>query len=245
MKTFIIQLNSEKLVSTDNMALVDALGYYKFLYGHRNDVEQYTYSLISDADELMYSTMHDKVPVGNIEFVQGFLNQFYSIKNIVPINIPEELNKEKFLKREVFLYTGKENLGDKELFVKSADRLKGICDIMQYSRIQELSERVAVSGVIDNIESEWRAFVHRGQLVGLQNYLGNFAVFPDVARINEMIAEYKDCPPSYTLDVAVCEQGTVLIEVHNFVSCGLYGFNEHKLLPLMLINGWIYLLKNS
>ena len=115
---------------------------------------------------------------------------------------------------------------------------------MPYEAIERIKEPVTISNVLTDIKSEWRGFVHNKKLVGLNNYLGDFTVFPDVSIINKMIAEYKNSPPSYTIDVAVCEHGTVLLEVHNFVSCGLYGFNDHKLLPLMTINGWNDIVKH-
>ena len=39
-------------------------------------------------------------------------------------------------------------------------------------------------------------------------------------------------PLSYTLDIAVTPRGTILLEVHNFVSCGTYGYCEKNLLDM-------------
>jgi hypothetical protein len=242
MKLFLIQSTSNSLVSIDSLALIDAIGYYNFLYGHREDIETYKYC-ISKTPEVQRQYVLSTIPVGTIEFVQEFLKKYYNIPSIQPINIPEELNKYDFLKRTITTYTGTEDLGHTEVFVKSKDRLKGICDIMPYEAVDRVKEPVIISEVLEDIKSEWRGFVHNKKLVGLNNYLGDFTIFPDVSIINKMIAEYKNSPPSYTIDVAVCEHGTVLLEVHNFISCGLYGFNEHKLLPLMTINGWNYMLK--
>jgi hypothetical protein len=80
--------------------------------------------------------------------------------------------------------------------------------------------------------------------VGLQNYSGDFTMFPDVDFVNDCIAAYKDSPPAYTLDIGVnSKDGTFVIEVHNMYSCGLYGFNESKLYPQMLIRSFHHLLK--
>ncbi len=245
MKLFAVQANRENLVSVDNMALIDAVGYYKFLYGHREDMGTYNYFLVKDVSDLCRNRVSDIIPIGDLNYVRQFMQMYYNVDKMAPINVPLELWNKKYLKRNLFEYTGNEGLGDKVVFVKSAERLKGIAETMRYSEVSQLNEKVIISDVIENIISEWRAFVHRGQLVGLNNYLGDFTVFPDVVIIKEMINVYKNCPLSYTLDVAVCEHGTVIIEVHNFVSCGLYGFNEHKLLPLMAINGWKYLLHQN
>ena len=43
---------------------------------------------------------------------------------------------------------------------------------------------------------------------------------------------------AYTLDVGILPNGrTAVIEVHNFVSCGLYGF-DHPVLTAMIANGY-------
>ena len=52
-----------------------------------------------------------------------------------------------------------------------------------------------------------------------------------------MVKAFTNTPKAYTLDVAVLRNGqTVVIEVHNFISCGLYGFASPKL-PLMYCDG--------
>lgn len=52
-----------------------------------------------------------------------------------------------------------------------------------------------------------------------------------------MIEGFKEAPEAYTIDVGVTSDGnTVLIEVHDFFSCGLYGFDDAKNLPNMYIS---------
>ena len=86
------------------------------------------------------------------------------------------------------------------------------------------SKKFMVSEKIE-IESEWRCFVHNKTLVDVCRYAGEFDKIPDRKIIEKMIDAYQNCSPAYTLDVAVLTTGeTVVIEVHNFWSCGLYGF---------------------
>jgi hypothetical protein len=93
-----------------------------------------------------------------------------------------------------------------------------------------------------DIVSEYRVFVYRDKLVGINNYGGEFNKLPDLYLIEKMINEYKnekDRPGAYTLDVAITKEGkTTLIEVHPFVSCGLYGFRRYDILPQMMIAGY-------
>ena len=58
-------------------------------------------------------------------------------------------------------------------------------------------------------------------------------------KIKAMINAYKTQPIAFTLDVAISNNDTVIIEVHDFFSCGLYGFSEHKILPFMF-SKWFF-----
>lgn len=59
-----------------------------------------------------------------------------------------------------------------------------------------------------------------------------------------MIEEYKEAPIAYTLDVAITDKGdTVVLEVHDFFSCGLYGFNDYRKLPYMLHRWYVNYIK--
>ena len=61
-----------------------------------------------------------------------------------------------------------------------------------------------------------------------------------------MIDSYKSQPVAFTLDVAVDgDDNTVVIEVHDFFSCGLYGFSEYKILPFMFSNWFYSFIKNN
>jgi hypothetical protein len=87
--------------------------------------------------------------------------------------------------------------------------------------------------------SEWRCFVYRGALRGIKHYLGNPWLMPNQQFIEDCIDAIGDTMTAYTLDVGVLLDGNcAVIEVHNFVSCGLYGFESTLLVP-MLINGYL------
>jgi hypothetical protein len=196
-------------------------------------------------DNVLDSDYEGYIPVGTIQFVQKFLSVYHNVDKIRPINIPVELSHRSFVKRYIE-YTNKQELhfGGESLFVKSIDALKGFAEIVNdLSRVPDVN--LMTSEVID-IQSEWRAFVFRGKLVGLQNYSGDFVNFPDIEFINNCIGSYQNCPPSYTLDVGVNEtNGTFVIEVHNFYSCGLYGFSENKILPQMFASSFVHLVQKG
>lgn len=113
------------------------------------------------------------------------------------------------------------------------------------------------SSILDIIYSEYRVLVHQDNVVGVQYYSGftsrdlenesssyrnnssksGVLDFPDSDIIKSIIDDIKvyrlsgnKFPKSYTLDVAVTPRGTVLLEVHNFVSCGTYGYCDNDLI---------------
>ena len=126
------------------------------------------------------------------------------------------------------------------MFIKDNTKIKGIAEIFIPNRGYPTGEYL-ISELID-IESEWRSFIFNKKLIGLQNYSGDFTMFPNVELINEMIKDYSN-NGAYTLDVGINDKGTFVIECHDFFSCGLYGFSDYKMLPLMFINTWNKLIK--
>ena len=178
----------------------------------------------------------DCIPIGSVEFVIEYMKHWFDI-NPPPINVPEQLLDYRFTKREIFNGT---NIDIKDSrFVKSNDEIKSfteICDIAPEGNYQ-------ISEVVD-IVSEYRAFVFHGRLVGLKNYTGEFTIFPNIFIIGDMITSYTKCPPSYTLDVGITSNNdTIVIEVHDFFSCGLYGF-ENLNLPYMYSQTFYNLIRN-
>jgi hypothetical protein len=171
------------------------------------------------------------IPIGSVEFVSKYIFDYYKIIP-KPKNIPIELMDKNWTGRTVINGTEKDIVGRK--FVKSNDKIKSFTEICKTAP----EGNYQISDLI-YIESEWRAFVFEGKLVGLQNYSGEFDVFPNVDKIKEMINAYKSQPVAFTLDVAISNNDTVIIEVHDFFSCGLYGFSEHKILPFMF-SKWFY-----
>lgn len=229
MRTFLIQTIDNKVKHDFSFQLLEAIDYQNWYCNEK----RYDVILSENCD------IENCIPVGAVEFVLLYLKKHYGIEGVKPINIPPELMNLTFLKRHVEIVDTEKSpvlIKDKPLFIKDNNKIKGFADIITDG--SRLKGEYLVSEVI-NIDSEWRAFVYRSRLVGLQNYSGDFTLFPDVTLINDMIQTYSQCPPAYTLDVGINkEKGTFLIEVHNFFSCGLYGFHDHRILPQMFIQSF-------
>lgn len=215
---FLIQTIKGKVKHDFAFTLLESIEYHNWLRG----AKVFDYEL-SD----IITVENNIIPIGSVQFVSEYLLNHYNIIPY-PVNIPIELIDYKWTKRTVINGTNKSIIGTK--FVKSATGIKSYTEICTSAP----KGSYQISDIID-IDSEWRSFVYEGKLVGLQNYSGEFDIFPDVARIKEMIKAYTKQPIAFTLDVAISSNETVIIEVHDFFSCGLYGFAEHKILPFMFI----------
>lgn len=190
------------------------------------------------------------IPVGSIEFANRILSVCYQRGPIRALNIPEPLRRPEWLLRRIEpeaelsaeLFHA---FGAQRLFVKPSKYAKEFDSDMVSARSMGHLEgrRVFVSEPLPcPIQAEWRVFVNRQRLVGIRPYdLDGGWVCPDRDAVLSMIAAYEGAPPAYTLDVAVLADGrTALIEAHNFVCCGLYGFGSSKMLPLMLSAAFLY-----
>ena len=226
MNKFLIQTFKGKVQHDFSFTLLESIRYNNWLYGRSFFKTKFT------NEELVPNC----IPIGSVEFVTNYIEQFYGLK-VRPKNIPTDLLWTDFLGRNVTI-SQKSQIKSFPCFVKSDTTIKKFTEIIHNEQELELvpaGDFYQISEVID-IDSEWRGFVYNQKLVGLQNYSGDFTLFPDVSQINRMIEDYEKQPIAYTIDVAVSNGKTVLIEVHDFFSCGLYGFANHKLLPFMFKN---------
>lgn len=207
------------------------------------------------------------IPVGEIWFVRACLRAqrdagLFADPSAVdvsmrPVEVPDALLP--YVGRQYARMLGRdipdEMLDGRKWFLKDASELKRWNSALHDSgRLDHLidadTEYVVSERVI--FESEWRTFVHDDEVIACQNYLGDPMGFPDRQAIRAMVGAYasEDRPRSYTLDVGVVAEPidggtkTLPIEVHPFVSCGLYGMFD-RLIPDMLEGGYRWYLHQS
>lgn len=85
--------------------------------------------------------------------------------------------------------------------------------------------------------SEYRCFIHKGVLKGIQWYAGDFTVFPNTFTIHQMVKDFKDCPVSYTLDVGIYDiahSKTALVEINDMWAIGSYGFDAKQYVRMVI-----------
>lgn len=233
---FLIQTIEKKIQHDFSFELIKAIEFLNWANLEQKDKIVVKYLNCEYNGDFSFKNLHrNYVPVGSVEFVSAFLNQFFGVIP-KPMNVPTALFP--FCCRDI------ENINHMDLedkigrfMLKSNDTIKGFhepINIRVWSDVPVVpAGNYQLSELID-IDSEWRAFVYRDELVGLQNYTGDFTMFPDVEQIKLMISQFKDSPIAYTLDVGVHDERTFPIECHDFFSCGLYGFSDYRRLPLML-----------
>jgi hypothetical protein len=247
---FLIQKIDKEVRHDFSFTLLESIRYQKWLQGDDADVVLKYINCKANDGVWFFKPFHEHyVPVGSVEFVLSWMKRF-GIPIPKPINVPEELFDPFFTARPIINcnHMDTEDLPHGKWFVKSATAFKGFAEVLRIDDNHSWNipaGNYQMSEYIE-IESEWRAFVYQGKLVGLQNYSGSFSTFPNVRTILHMILRYDSAPIAYTLDVGVNNHDTFIIEVHDFFSCGLYGFANHKIYPYMLYR-WFheYLNKNK
>lgn len=167
------------------------------------------------------------IPIGSIDFVEWFAAKCgHPTKPPIDITFLGNL-----LNRRVF-HTNKDI--EDPLFIKERNRHKGkICGVYKPGELPE-GEYIA-SEVLKSITSEWRVFYYNG-IQDIRRYDGLYTDTFDLQTIKDIITEYNKQPDpcsAFVLDVAVCDKGTTPLEIHPFVSCGLYGFDSLHILSMM------------
>lgn len=265
MKHFLIQVSEKdgQVLHDFAFRLLDALRYAE--WRHPEPVYSKSFSVAGETIKSLLSegvSPADIIPIGSLEFVMSRMSDMgiNGVEKIKPLNVPPILNQLEYLGRHYESGVTRERLlaGDRSfpLFIKSADRYKGLADILDsVEQVRGLSpfEQYEVSEVVD-IQAEWRVFFHLDEVVGMKSYASNdfFPKAPNARflyRMKKAITEARQedfsFPKSYTLDVGVSLDGSFLIECHPFVSCGLYGFDNLERLPSMLVQGYQYFIEQA
>ena len=238
---FLIQVHGDPGIPFPRLNEFANAGFEAILFQLWKDPDYYpkvTATTLEGLERLDCAKWQGCIPIGTIEFAEKVMQKVYHIPRIEPVNIPLALQQKRFFKRNVAFASGADAVcalyddwGVDELFIKSACRVKadftGVYKKSDSSAPYEGEPLLLVSEVLPMRTercSEWRAFVHHGKILDIKNYAGSPWVLPD-RRLVEDIAEtvggrLKAC----TVDVMVTDEGeTALVEVHNFISCGLYG----------------------
>jgi len=239
---FLIQKIDGSVRHDFTFTLLESIRYNNWYAG--NIIMKYVFfNTHENQERFIFKPIHKNyIPIGSVQFVSAFLFQFYG-KIPKPINVPEELYG--YAGRSIFNGTQFDLEKIKgSFYIKNNDKIKGFSDaiVLDNNHIYKIPAGNYQISELIAIDSEWRVFVFQNEMVGLQHYSGDFTRFPDINKINGMIKNYKNAPVAYTLDVGI-NKTTFVIECHDFFSCGLYGFSNHKILPYMYQRWFSYYTK--
>lgn len=201
-------------------------------------------------------------PVGSLEFCLDYYEKLGL--SLTPLNIPSHLfhyavgygmRKNSKISEWVedlkLLSDGSDRLIDLDspFYLKSETKFKypgngvysSIRDFMN-SPYYDPSDRYQITGYDPDLGDEWRYFVYSGEVVGMKCYLPDDILSPKVPEKGWILDRIKEIDlPAFTLDIAISGDGRPgIIEVHDFFSCGLYGFSDYSKLPYMLYRSHLH-----
>lgn len=243
---FLIQKDHENL-SLDNIILFKLIQQEKYLYTYEMiDNKDFFYIDENEEQQLRKKNTfpmeyQNAIPLGTIEFTQNYFKIFYGIEKENPIEIPSILRTEEFLKRKYSIISSDKIPKNGYFFIKDVSQLKvfsytGDMGLFMYDKIFDKPKKndyslhlnkkhlYQVSEVV-KILSEYRIFVINNEIYSINNYDGDVRLFPDIKLIEKAIllwSTQKNCPKSYSLDVAITPRGTIILECHILFSTGIY-----------------------
>lgn len=243
---FLIQKDHENL-SLDNIILFKLIQQEKYLHTYEMiDNKDFFYIDENEEQQLRKKNTfpmeyQNAIPLGTIEFTQNYFKIFYGIEKENPIEIPSILRTEEFLKRKYSIISSDKIPKNGYFFIKDVSQLKvfsytGDMGLFMYDKIFDKPKKndyslhlnkkhlYQVSEVV-KILSEYRIFVINNEIYSINNYDGDVRLFPDIKLIEKAIllwSTQKNCPKSYSLDVAITPRGTIILECHILFSTGIY-----------------------
>lgn len=251
---FFLQKLTDGSLDIDVRILQDELKKQRFF--HEYDTFNMD-NLVHRLENCEKTKMKEVIPVGDLDFVGLFLKEVHGIENMNPIEVPDVLRQDKFLKRKYSIVGLDELPKEGMFFTKYVSKLKqfshtGMIETLQYQDVGKepflKPGLYQVSEVVD-ILVEYRCFIHNDKLIAMNYYDGDCTVFPDVKELRSMICTYmldKNRPKAYTMDIAVIKnRGTAILEVHPWVSVGLYSYMFGSDLPYCYRDGFLYYIENN
>lgn len=253
---FVMQKTPEHLMYDFQYTLFQAKEYYTWLDSPKPEELRTEFEITMEDDPCILRHEKEYCPVGSVEFCTTWFKTYWG-KTPKPRNVPLSMIKNVSCRRKIFMSSW---FKDEEwvnlfrtptVYIKSMENIKDPQNGL-YNKASEFAKKAA-SGVYGEYQfseemdflSEWRCFIYNGELQDLKCYSGDPFKMPTRIQIKNKIDAFKNPPVAYTMDLAIAKQFNdpvatrnnlhiETVEVHDFFACGLYGFSNLRVYPLML-----------
>ena len=184
--------------------------------------------LFTTNEEIAFRKRQDIV-VGGMLIMSAVLDE-YGIQT-ENYNYPDELNY--LLGRRIWT-TELKNLHNEKMpfFAKPVEEkiAQGIVinsdkDLSEYNNLS--GETKMLCSEVVSFLTEWRCFIMKGKIIGIQHYKGDKTLVCNEKLIEKAVEKCRNFPSAYTLDFGVTGDGrTLLIEMNDGYSIGCYGLDD-------------------
>lgn len=171
------------------------------------------------------SLIRQNVFIGSVEFMREVFKRI----GLMDVRLPQNSNR----KSEIITLgeAHKRIANGGKLFIKPVDikLFTGlVLDGMKYSCLEGLPDEtrvLAYEPFKENIESEWRVYVHNNKIIDARNYSGDFTISPNYTCVELLVKGNKSqFPCAYTIDVGIlASNDNVVIEYNDMWGIGNYG----------------------
>ena len=171
------------------------------------------------------------IPIGSIQFINAFFRIFFSIEREKAIEIPCFMQTDFFLKRQYSIVSGQDLPKSGVFFLKDVSEQRSFSFSGEIEKLREeqptaiIPEHNYQISEVQKILSEFRVYVINMSIKNISHYSGDPTILPDTELIKKAVECYgnhPDCPKSFSMDFMVTSRGTSLIEIHSYLSLGLY-----------------------
>lgn len=167
------------------------------------------------------------------------MNEIFNRVGLSDVRLPKNSNRNSSIITLAEAYTISKT---KKIFIKPIDikLFTGlVLDGFIYSCLTSLPDNTLVlcyDVFDDEIESEWRTYIYRGEITDSRNYSGDFKISPNYNYIQNIIRQNNsDFPQTYTIDVGILKGGeNVVIEFNDMWAIGNYGIQNDLYLRLLI-----------
>ena len=183
-----------------------------------------------------------KIGSGKNKTIQEFLNGIKEYNE----SRGNEFTQERFCK-----YEGKWFIKSESIFKYPGNGFYNTLEEFMGSEYYDPSDKYQITRLDKGLLDEWRVFVFDGQVLDMKRYAFEDPVnihTPEPVIIKKVMEEIK--LPAYSFDLGIIDYNytttlspmykTKLIEVHDFFSTGLYGFQDYSKLPYMFYRSHLH-----